>query len=121
MAEKAPNKGTKARGTAKTPAAKTEKKVSVAKAGSKKGKKKTSFKLHAPEASQVYVAGCFNNWDVTANPLQRNDEGTWACTLLLDPGRYEYRFVVDGVWWDDPLATMRCANEFGCENCVIIV
>jgi 1,4-alpha-glucan branching enzyme len=120
-AKKATAKGVKAKGVAKASGAKTVGKPSAAKAGPKAGKKKASFKLRAPEAMQVFVAGCFNDWDATANPLQKDAEGGWSCTMFLEPGQYEYRFVVDDVWWDDPLATMRIPNDLGCENCVIVV
>jgi 1,4-alpha-glucan branching enzyme len=121
VAKKATGKGVKAKGAAKTSGAKTVKKASAAKAGPKAGKKKASFKLRAPEAVQVFVVGCFNDWDATANPLDRDADGNWSCTMFLEPGTHEYRFVVDGAWWDDPLATMRIPNDFGCENCVIVV
>ena len=118
--KKATAKGVKAKGAAKPSGAKTGKRASAGK-GSKTGTKKTSFKLRAPEAEQVFVVGCFNDWDATASPLERDAEGNWGCTVMLEPGQYEYRFVVDDVWWDDPLATMRIPNDFGCENCVIVV
>ncbi len=111
--------GTRAR--AQSVKTKAPSKPSAAKAGGKPAKKKTSFKLRAPGAAQVFVAGCFNNWDPTADALMLNDDGMWTCSLTLEPGEHEYRFVVDGVWWDDPLAEMRRPNEFGCENCIIIV
>jgi 1,4-alpha-glucan branching enzyme len=110
--------GTKAAKGTKT---KTVGKASGAKATQKSAKKKTTFKLQAPEASEVFVAGCFNEWDPAADPLQRGEEGVWVCTLMLEPGEHEYRFVVDGVWWDDPVSIMRRQNDFGCENCIIIV
>ena len=91
------------------------------KASAKPAKKKTTFKLRAPEATQVFVAGCFNDWDPAADALMPGEEGTWTCALMLEPGEHEYRFVVDGVWWDDPMAEMRRPNDCGCENCVIIV
>lgn len=94
---------------------------SKAKAAAKPAKKKTTFKLRAPEATQVYIAGCFNEWDPTADPLRLVGDDTWTCTLLLEPGEHEYRFVVDGVWWDDPMAEERRLNDFGCENCIIVV
>jgi len=84
-------------------------------------KTETVFKLEAPQAAQVFVVGCFNEWSPTANPLERNDEGTWSCSLCIEPGEHEYRFVVDGVWWDDPANTMRRWNEFGTQNCILIV
>ena len=124
MAEKS-GKSVTAEKAAARPATKSAKpKVrtqSTAKAPAKPKKKKTSFKLRAPEAAQVFVAGCFNDWNPTASPLMREEEGTWTCTLMLEPGEHEYRFIVDGVWWDDPMALTRRPNEFGCENCIVIV
>jgi 1,4-alpha-glucan branching enzyme len=108
---KAVTKSTGTKATTKVPSKST----------AKPAKKKATFKLRAPEATQVYVVGCFNEWDTAANPLRLGDEGTWTCTLMLEPGEHEYRFVVDGVWWDDPMAAARRPNEFGCENCVVIV
>lgn len=105
----------------KSAKAKVQSEPSKPKAVAGPAKKKTSFKLRAPEATQVFVAGCFNDWNQTASPLMQEGEGTWTCTLMLEPGEHEYRFVVDGEWWDDPLAPARRANEFGCENCIIIV
>jgi hypothetical protein len=80
-----------------------------------------SFTLYEPRAMEVFVAGCFNDWNPFATPLQRDDAGMWSCTIELGPGRHEYRFVVDGDWRDDPLNSMRCFNEFGTENCVVVV
>ncbi|HVN22856.1 MAG TPA: isoamylase early set domain-containing protein [Syntrophorhabdales bacterium] len=96
-------------------------KPAVKKAGAKPAKKKTTFTLKAPEAQQVFIAGCFNDWDPVADALMPTGEGTWTCTLLLEPGEHEYRFVVDGVWWDDPMALERRPNDYGCENCIIVV
>ncbi len=96
-------------------------KASSIKAAPKEGKKKATFTLQAPEATQVFVAGGFNDWNLTANLLERGEEGMWTCTLLLEPGEHEYRFIVDKVWWDDPLNLVRRQTEFGCENCIIFV
>lgn len=109
---------TKAAKSAKT---KPVSKGSGTKVAPKSPKKKATFTLRAPEATEVFVAGSFNQWDPTVNPLERDEEGMWACTLLLEPGEHEYRFVVDTVWWDDPLNLVRRQTEFGCENCIIIV
>ncbi len=106
---------------AKTTKPKAASKASSIKAAPKEGKKKTTFTLQAPEAMQVFVAGSFNEWDPTANRLERGEEGVWTCTLVLEPGEHEYRFVVDDVWWDDPLNRMRRPTEFDCENCILIV
>jgi hypothetical protein len=100
---------------AKAPA-KTQKKPARARA-----KTETTFRLEAPQAAQVFVVGCFNGWDPTASPLERDAEGTWSCALAIESGEHQYRFVVDGDWCDDPVNMLRCRNEFGTENCVLIV
>jgi 1,4-alpha-glucan branching enzyme len=84
-----------------------------------RSKPETTFRLEAPEAAQVFVAGCFNEWDTTANPLERRNDGPWSCAVAIEPGQHQYRFVVDGAWCDDPANMARCWNEFGTENCLL--
>ena len=91
-------------------------------------KKGTALSCQAPKAKVVCVAGTFNDWDPGATPLERRADGTWAATLNLPPGRYEYKFVVDGEWCCEPgcdLAYNDCpkcvANPFGTMNRVIEV
>jgi hypothetical protein len=47
--------------------------------------------------------------------------GKWAKELALPPGRYEYRFVIDGQWVDDPAANETVPNPFGGSNAVLVV
>jgi 1,4-alpha-glucan branching enzyme len=94
------------------------------KKSSKKAKPKTNkvqFNLYAPEAERVCLAGDFNNWDVDDLLMKSDKKGTWKASLPLPPGRYEYRFRVDGVWHDDPNAPERVGNPFGSQNCLRIV
>jgi hypothetical protein len=84
-------------------------------------RKPVSFGLDAPYAQQVFLVGCFNDWNPFATPLSRNDEGRWVCTIDVEPGEHQYRFFVDDQWWDDPCNSYRCCNEFGTENCIVIV
>ena len=61
--------------------------------------------LDAPLATNVFVAGLFNEWNATATPLTRRaDDGWWYVELDLFPASYGYKFVVDGNWIEDPLA-----------------
>jgi hypothetical protein len=39
----------------------------------------------------------------------------------LSPGRYEYRFVVNGEWVDDPKAKASVPNPHGGRNAVLVV
>lgn len=84
-------------------------------------KKRITFQLHAPEAGEVYLPGSFNEWNPTARSLKQQKDGTWKTTVTLESGVYEYRFIVDGNWQNDPLCEERCGNEFGGENCVLRV
>jgi 1,4-alpha-glucan branching enzyme len=83
--------------------------------------KKVRFDLHAPKAQRVSLVGDFNCWDVNETSMKRESKGNWKVTVDLEPGRYEYRFWVDGVWQDDPNTQERVGNPFGCHNCVRIV
>ena len=74
-----------------------------------------------PEARYVYVAGNFNNWHTDSTPLTNRGEGEWIVRLLLRSGRYEYRFVVDGRWSEDPQASERTMNPYGDFNSVVVV
>ncbi len=65
--------------------------------------KKVRFECSAEPGSQVCVAGTFNNWSPTANPLKDNpDSGHFKAVLNLPGGTHEYKFVVNGVWHSDP-------------------
>jgi len=83
--------------------------------------KKVQFELLAPEALKVYLAADFNNWDTRTNPMKKDKKGVWKTALSLKPGRYEYRFLVDGNWQNDPSCCDCVPNEFGSQNCVRVV
>lgn len=82
--------------------------------------KPVEFFLKKPEAAQVVLAGTFNGWDLKRTPM-RKDGDRWKTTLWLPPGRYEYKFVVDGQWMADPNEPDSTPNEFGGTNSVIVV
>jgi hypothetical protein len=75
----------------------------------------------APTARSVQVAGTFNDWRPESGPLEPAEEGEWKARLRLKSGQYEYRFVVDGVWADDPRSTASSANPFGGRNSILKV
>jgi len=85
----------------------------------KQNHKKITFKLHAPEAQCVLLAGDFNSWNPDTHPLKRTSNGLWKISINLSPGRYGYRFLVDGQWQNDPNCSIFVPNSFGSENCVV--
>lgn len=81
--------------------------------------KSVSFRLDAPEATAVALAGDFNGWDLNAHPLRRSEEGMWQVSVRLSPGAHQYKFVVDGAEWrEDPLNPNRVPNDYGTFNSV---
>lgn len=97
--------------------------MAARKSGPKKTpqKKRVTFRFEDGQAQEVAVAGSFSEWDKKPVELKRDGNGNWKATLLLPPGRYEYRFLVDGQWRDDPNCSERVSNSFGTANCVIDV
>jgi 1,4-alpha-glucan branching enzyme len=66
--------------------------------------RETVFRVHAPGARSVYLAGTFNDWEPATHSMEEEAVGDWVLALPLEPGRYEYKFIVDGVWCCDPTA-----------------
>jgi 1,4-alpha-glucan branching enzyme len=77
-----------------------------------------SFTYADPAAKTVFVAGEFNEWNMTANPMQKNASGTWTATIPLKPGKYQYKFVVDGNWKPDPANPDAVDDTYGGKNSV---
>ncbi len=76
------------------------------------------FTLQAPEAHRVHLAGDFNQWTPDGNEMQFRN-GLWQKVLPLEPGRYRYRYVVDGQWQSDPLNSLSERGAFGDYDSVI--
>ncbi|HEV2394030.1 MAG TPA: glycogen-binding domain-containing protein [Verrucomicrobiae bacterium] len=90
-------------------------------ASERPAEKPVEFTLDMPRATSASVAGTFNSWDSKRTPLRKDSDGGWKTTVWLPPGRYEYRFVVDGEWLSDPNARQSVANGFGSTNSVVVV
>lgn len=79
------------------------------------------FMLDDPLANTVIVAGEFNNWSTSTHPLTKDPSGKWRTTIPLKPGRYQYKFVVDGNWRPNPANPETAPDGFGGVNSVKIV
>ena len=84
-------------------------------------RRKVTFTLVSPEAREVILMGDFNQWNPARHPMKKDAAGVWQKTTLLFPGRYEYRFLVDNHWENDPRNPLACANRFGTQNNLIVV
>lgn len=66
----------------------------------------TTFRVWAPNATTVTVAGSFNSWSGTATPLVAEVGGTWSVDVAGDQRGETYKYVIDGTLWkNDPRAT----------------
>lgn len=72
------------------------------------------------DARKVILAGSFNGWDEQTTKMQKVQDG-WSLKADLPPGRYEYKFIVDGTWLHDPRNRERVMNEHGTSNSVLWV
>ena len=84
-------------------------------------KRKVFFTLMAPKARSVALVADFTNWAQEPLELKQQKKGRWKATTLLAPGSYQYRYLVDGQWWDDQDCQTRAPNPFGGENCVRVI
>jgi chromosome partitioning protein len=76
-------------------------------------------------AHDVRIAGDFNGWvpDKGVRSLIEADgeARVWTKILQLPPGRYQYRYVVDGVWREDPENPDGVASHVGGRNSILVV
>ncbi|HEY0671514.1 MAG TPA: glycogen-binding domain-containing protein [Longimicrobiales bacterium] len=78
------------------------------------------FRLDAPNAHQVQLAGNFSDWK-PVHTLKRAGSGTWTVVVPMTPGVHSYGFVIDGERWvPDPMAP-AVADGFGGVNSQIAV
>ena len=79
------------------------------------------FTYGDPAPAAVYLAGDFNGWNATATPMTRDANGQWSAVVALDPGTYEYKFIVDGEWVEDPANPEKKTDPFGGANSVLTI
>ena len=84
-------------------------------------RRKVTFSLKAPYAKEVFLVGDFNNWDVRANSMRLDKDGSWKASIIFPPGRYEFKFWVDGKWSVGSKTVQTVPNCFGTLNHVLIV
>jgi hypothetical protein len=76
-------------------------------------------------ANDVRIAGDFNGWvpDKGVRSLIESEGQTrvWTKILRLPPGTYQYRYVVDGEWREDPENPEIISSTVGGRNSVLVV
>jgi 1,4-alpha-glucan branching enzyme len=81
------------------------------------------FVFDMPAAQSVHLAGSFNHWSATADPLTKDATGRWTIVKELPSGTHQYKFVVNGAqpWNLDPNNPNTTDDGFGGQNSVLVV
>jgi 1,4-alpha-glucan branching enzyme len=81
------------------------------------------FILMNRDARSVALAGSFNQWSTSTNPLARDgSRGVWTVVVALPPGEHLFMYIVDGARWiSPPLADFYMDDGFGSKNGVVVV
>jgi 1,4-alpha-glucan branching enzyme len=92
------------------------------KSATNRGKKRITFYCKADPGSEVYLAGDFNGWDPYARRMtDKEKKGIFTTTMMLHPGTYEYKFVVNGYWSVDYECGEWVPNGKGSLNSLLYV
>lgn len=84
---------------------------------------KVTFSIDAKEANAASVIGDFNSWDPKEGALSKLKNGTFKATFNLPKdASYEFKYLVDGVYLNEPEADSFIFNSFAnAENGVLAV
>ena len=76
-------------------------------------------------AGDVRIAGDFNGWvpdrGVRSLIASEGENRVWTKVLTLEPGTYQYRYVVDGEWQEDPSNPQSAPGPTGQPNSILHV
>ncbi|CAI7813151.1 unnamed protein product [Closterium sp. NIES-53] len=85
--------------------------------------RRATFRVFAaegnPAGAEVLLTGDFLNWEVKI-PLVKLPNGTFSARQKLPPGRYAYKFIVDGVWQHSPDDATISDGAGGFNNTLVI-
>jgi 1,4-alpha-glucan branching enzyme len=80
---------------------------------------KVKFFWRNPSAHRVYLVGDFNRWDEHSHPMRKMADEKFELALDLPPGQYQFKYLADGIYWNDPDADDYVDNYWGSEDSVI--
>lgn len=84
-------------------------------------RRRFTFRWEDEPGKIVAVAGSFNDWQPDKPLIDRDGNGVYTAVLMLEPGYYEYKFVINGEWQLDKNNPKFKPNDIGSLNSVLIV
>jgi predicted esterase len=80
------------------------------------------FSYYSPGAKEIFLVGDFNGWKRKETPLVKGRDDVWRAVLELKPNRsYDYKYIVDGNWVNDPNNRDLNPDVAGGANSVIFI
>jgi 1,4-alpha-glucan branching enzyme len=79
------------------------------------------FRISAQGAAAVAVVGDFNGWDPARGAMSKTANGWWEVHLTIEPGQYQYGFVIDGEHVPPPNPYATVEDGFGGLNGLLVV
>lgn len=89
--------------------------------GGQAAKQEVILRFYDFADSDLKLAGSFNEWRPDEGVVTRRENGVIEKVLMLAPGIYQYRLIVDGVWQEDPSNPEQVSNYSGGFNSVLQV
>ncbi len=88
-----------------------------------------TFEYHGEVEDEIRLAGEMNGWTETGDDwvMDEVEEDVWSITVWLDPGSYQYKYIIDGEWTEPgaileqvrPFPNDESDDGFGGQNAVI--
>jgi 1,4-alpha-glucan branching enzyme len=85
------------------------------------------FRFVSPSARNVCIAGEFNGWEYRPDQprairFEKDKTGVWQARVKIEPGRYQYKYVIDyQTWILDPANPYTTQDSTGNKNSLLIV
>ncbi len=84
-------------------------------------RKKVTLRFYDLAGKHVQLAGNFNDWKPDKDVVTQIVNGVLEKIILLTPGVYQYRLIVDGAWQEDPSNPEQVSNLSGGHNSILHV
>lgn len=85
------------------------------------GRQKVVLRFYDFAGRDVKLAGSFNDWRPDQDVITGTENGMVEKIVMLMPGTYQYRLVIDGIWQEDPSNPEQVPNYSGGFNSVLLV
>jgi len=84
-------------------------------------RRRVTFLYEDEPGKVVAVAGSFNEWLPDKQLVDKSGDGIYTGTMMLAPGTYEYKFVVNGEWVIDENNPNFVPNDIGSLNSQLVL